>query len=587
VTTAITRAQRFSRFNPCPVCGGSEADRRHRGTRCFGYLSLDVRLAFCTREEYAGSLDQNLASGTYTHRLAGDCGCGNRHDGSRPRRPQANTGRNPFDWLAALDTGPVRTVEYTIRDIDGRPQAVHVREEFADGDKTFAWRRLDGRPGLGGRPVSSLPLYGSELLKNLYTCATVVVCEGEKAADHLRSFGYVAIATVTGARGCPDAEVLESLRGFSVVYWPDFDDLGLDHVVRMWRQVPGRFVVWPDAPESGDAADVDDESEIARLVAGAVDPRRIDVEFSCASGHVVARPMVEEKAAPQNERPGPDTDRLRHRLADGLERLGDAERAQAMRTCGERFRVRRCINGHRPAFPVSCGSQLCPRCGPRKLARDWRNVLYLPDGLRLVELRSLAAYDDDENLFGTVRGRFRKWRHAKILNAVYGARLEATADGLRPVVLLVLPGREQLPDGGRAFSVTTIAEGATAREAVDWLQHHYLDEADAWRTDEELALLQRESKKRRRFQAFGVEFAKGGSYAQYADGDEGRGEESAPTGRNSPPSGGTGRSRGGRDEPVCPICGGGLEAGTGFTVSREEVLALPNGKGFVLREMRR
>jgi hypothetical protein len=127
----------------------------------------------------------------------------------------------------------------------------------------------------------------------------------------------------------------------------------------------------------------------------------------------------------------------------------------------------------------------------------------------LAELRSLHAFDPESYPLEQARKRLGKWRHARILNGVYGSRLERTGDGLAPVVLLVLPPGEALPDGGNAFRVTIVRETATAEDALTWLSDHYEDEAGCWQTESELDLLLTESKKRRRFQSWGIEFSRG------------------------------------------------------------------------------
>lgn len=65
--------------SPCPICGGHVGLPQHRGVRCAGF-TLD-RVAYCTREEYAGALpfDISLSPGAYKHALFGSCGCGASH----------------------------------------------------------------------------------------------------------------------------------------------------------------------------------------------------------------------------------------------------------------------------------------------------------------------------------------------------------------------------------------------------------------------------------------------------------------------------------------------------------------------------
>lgn len=142
-------------------------------------------------------------------------------DTERPT-PRVETGRTAWE----------------IRDGRGAVQAIHDRTDFSDGTKTFAWRRPDGRSGLGGRKTASLPLYGSELLADLAHGSTVVVCEGEKAADAARRLGVAALATVTGAGNLMHADdVLRALLPFDVVLWADNDDKGRAHMADLGRRL--------------------------------------------------------------------------------------------------------------------------------------------------------------------------------------------------------------------------------------------------------------------------------------------------------------------------------------------------------------
>jgi hypothetical protein len=131
-----------------------------------------------------------------------------------------------------------RRVAWTIRDLSGAPQAVHERIEFSDGSKDFRWKGADGRPGLGGRKSASLPLYGTELLAGLPANGTVILCEGEKAADAARTLGVVALGTVTGAGNSVHADaVLRELLPFRVVLWPDHDQKGRQHMAEIGRRL--------------------------------------------------------------------------------------------------------------------------------------------------------------------------------------------------------------------------------------------------------------------------------------------------------------------------------------------------------------
>lgn len=143
---------------------------------------------------------------------------------------------------------------YHVRDPSGRVVAEHVRTDRPGGRKGFTWRR-DGSPGLRGLKVADLPLYGWPLAGD----GPVILTEGEKACDAVKSLGFAALGTVTGAGVTPNAAVLEPLRGRHVVLWPDNDEPGQQHMERIAATLRGvgasvRWLSWPGAREPGDDA---------------------------------------------------------------------------------------------------------------------------------------------------------------------------------------------------------------------------------------------------------------------------------------------------------------------------------------------
>lgn len=150
---------------------------------------------------------------------------------------------------------------YEIRGTNGELQAIHYRRDLPHGGKQMWWALPEQeKPGLQGRPLATLPLYRSETLAKVKPGAIVIVTEGESAADAASHLGYAAVGTVTGASSAPSADVLSSLRGFDVVYWPDHDAAGRDHARRQCATldglgIPARILTWPDAREKDDAAD--------------------------------------------------------------------------------------------------------------------------------------------------------------------------------------------------------------------------------------------------------------------------------------------------------------------------------------------
>jgi len=152
---------------------------------------------------------------------------------------------------------------YAIKNADGHPIAEHVRHDpapNAEGAKYFTWRR-EGRNSLGGLEAAALPLYRSEDLKALADGATVVVTEGEKAADALRARGIPAVGTVTGAGGTPGEESLRPLVRLDAVLWHDNDKAGQEHMARIAARLLAlgakrvRLLRWTEAPKKADAFD--------------------------------------------------------------------------------------------------------------------------------------------------------------------------------------------------------------------------------------------------------------------------------------------------------------------------------------------
>jgi DNA primase len=109
----------------------------------------------------------------------------------------------------------------------------------------------------GVRP-KELPLYGTHLMPKWNREAPVFIVEGEKCAEVLWARGYQALGTY-GATMCPIAAVLEPLRGWHVVLWPDNDEPGRAHMARIAELLAPivaslRRLDWEDVPK-GDAAD--------------------------------------------------------------------------------------------------------------------------------------------------------------------------------------------------------------------------------------------------------------------------------------------------------------------------------------------
>lgn len=157
--------------------------------------------------------------------------------GCDPERIVAALGLTLTDLFPRQESQRRRMVaetDYRILDECGVCHGIHRRRDYSDGKKDVLWFTPDGRKGLEGRKLETMPLYGSEHLA-ARPDEPVIVCEGEKAAQALLDAGYLAVGTVTGASGAPNADVLAVLAGRDVLLWPDHDVPGMTHMMRIAR----------------------------------------------------------------------------------------------------------------------------------------------------------------------------------------------------------------------------------------------------------------------------------------------------------------------------------------------------------------
>ena len=154
-----------------------------------------------------------------------------------------------------------------------QPGPWHTRFDHADGSKEIAWGRYSPRDGLGDHKLVDLVYRGGDVAR-AHRDATVVLTEGERAADAVWAAGYLAAGTVCGASSTPGAAVLGLFRDRHVVLWPDNDPVGMAHMSRISIRLEQvgvtslRLVLWAGSPEHADAADADVQT-ITRLITAA------------------------------------------------------------------------------------------------------------------------------------------------------------------------------------------------------------------------------------------------------------------------------------------------------------------------------
>ena len=242
---------RFTRSNPCPVCGGYDALGRGQGIRCFGYLDDTGTYARCTREERAGGLPRN-SDGTYSHRLDGPCRCGHAHGhgsaghvringASGTRRSSAPQRFRSYFTLAAYlrkrygDGTDITGWIY--HNAQGREIFRVLRIDYlgADGSKAKSYRPCheseDGR-WLLSRPDGLLPLYRLPAILAASPEEIVTVLEGEKCADIAAALGLPsATASAHGAQA-PHMTDWSPLAGRAVAVLPDEGERGADYAAK-------------------------------------------------------------------------------------------------------------------------------------------------------------------------------------------------------------------------------------------------------------------------------------------------------------------------------------------------------------------
>ena len=272
----VNSQQRFSKAQPCPVCGGWERRPRGIGERCHGFLSADGSCAHCTREEFAGGLALNLASQTYAHWLDGPCKCGQAHRPARlasarrtqTRRPVASWNYHTADGSTELyridrfETPEGKT--YAVRrpapsgwhGCEHREQCRKDRIRCADG-----WIST-----LGERPCSPRvePVLYNESHLHLAERSDepVHTPEGEGCADALAKLDLLAITSPFGAGTAKwKPRFSEKLVGRHAVVYADADGPGRNFAQQkaqsLWRKAKSIKVIdlYPDRTDGSDIAD--------------------------------------------------------------------------------------------------------------------------------------------------------------------------------------------------------------------------------------------------------------------------------------------------------------------------------------------
>jgi hypothetical protein len=143
---------------------------------------------------------------------------------------------NPMDFLTQIKPlpkpqEPVLEQEWHYTDEDGVVQ--HIKQRYKTFDakgKTYKQYRVDenGRRHASMTGANIVPYNLPEVDFARKTGRTVFLCEGEKAADALKSLGVVATCTHNGASNFPE-DVVKHLVGLTIAIVPDNDTVGWEY----------------------------------------------------------------------------------------------------------------------------------------------------------------------------------------------------------------------------------------------------------------------------------------------------------------------------------------------------------------------
>lgn len=261
---AVSADQRFTKENPCPICGGHDRAARGRGIRCWGYTTKSKRTANCTSADKAGPIKQNAGSETYPHKLQGNCPCGFDHSSAGlpatvPPTSAGSPDRNPQSEIDALYDYTDEVGRLLSQAVRWKPKGFSQRKPHPDQPGKWIWKVGD---------VRQVPYRLPELI-NADPEAMIFVTEGEKDVNRLYSIGLNATTNIAGAGKWRD-EYSQFFAGRDVCIIPDLDPVddrypaeslvGQRHAMKVAASIfrtarTVRVLELPDLPERGDVSD--------------------------------------------------------------------------------------------------------------------------------------------------------------------------------------------------------------------------------------------------------------------------------------------------------------------------------------------
>lgn len=156
------------------------------------------------------------------------------------------------------------------------------RRHVGTGEMAWRWQAMD----------TPRPLYRPDSVRDL-----LVIVEGEKAAERLRSIKVEAATWPGGGHAVDDADWSMVTQG-TVILWPDNDEPGHKAMARVRSILEGagkvvRVVDVSRLPEKADAADVDDATCLALLKGARVPSVVVQAEVVTEAAPLPARKGIE------------------------------------------------------------------------------------------------------------------------------------------------------------------------------------------------------------------------------------------------------------------------------------------------------
>lgn len=276
--------KRFTKSNPCPICGGYQEGQRGTRAHCYGFLSDDGKYAHCTRREFAGALPMNSKSNTFAHRLEGPCKCGHQHGPARYESFQARNNNGKREVVARYDYLDEKG-ELLIEVCRMNPKGFYQQRPDGAGNwimsleagdyyqaKNGNWFTVESANKKGWTipldatrktfPAARRVLYRLPQLLKADPSEILFITEGEKDAEWLELIGCVATCNPEGAGKWHHVaeQARKVLAGRPVTVLPDNDDPGRDHAEQVARSLHGaaaslKVINLPGLDKKGDIAD--------------------------------------------------------------------------------------------------------------------------------------------------------------------------------------------------------------------------------------------------------------------------------------------------------------------------------------------